>query len=86
MQDLALQVAAIDQVEIDETECADPGRSQVQRGGRSQAAGADQQHACALEFRLACEPYIGKCEVPGVAEQLLMRQRRQLPVAAPAIW
>jgi len=35
---------------------------------------------------LAFVIYIGKREVPGVPQQLLMRQRRQFPDATPAIW
>jgi hypothetical protein len=34
---------------------------------------------------LAFETYIRKREVPGVPQQLLMRQRRQFPAATPAI-
>jgi hypothetical protein len=49
MDDLSLQVAEIDNVEIDEPERAHTCRRQVQSGRRSQAAGADTQHARALE-------------------------------------
>ena len=61
------------------------GRGEIERGGRPQAARANQQDARLAELRLTLETYIRKREVPRVAQQLLMRQRRQLPDATPAI-
>ena len=85
MDDLALQVAGIDEIEIDEPKRPDPRRGEIQRRRRSQSTRADEHHARALEFRLAFETYIRKREVPGIPQQLLMRQRCQFPAAAPAI-
>ncbi len=85
VEDLALQVAAIHEIEIDDPECADAGRGEIERRGRSQTPRADQQDACVTELRLALETYIREREVPRVPQQLLRRQRRQFPDATPAI-
>ena len=45
VDDLALQVAEVDDVEVDEPQRADAGRGEIQRRGRAQPAGADAQHA-----------------------------------------
>jgi hypothetical protein len=46
VQDLALQVAQVDGVEIDEPDAADPGGREIERERRAQAAGTHHQHAC----------------------------------------
>ncbi len=45
VQHLALQVAEIDDVEIDQADAADAGGGQVQPQRRAEPAGADEQHA-----------------------------------------
>ena len=42
MEHLALEVRLVDDVVVDDPEPPDPGRRQVERGGRAQPAGADQ--------------------------------------------
>src|SRR5206468_2524087 len=85
VEDVAWQVAEIDQIEVHQSQRAHTGRGEIQRRRRPQSARADKQDACVTQFRLAFETYIGKREVPGVPQQLLMRQRRQWTDATPAI-
>ena len=44
VEDLALQVRRVDGVGVDEAERADAGRREVERRGRAEAAGAEEQH------------------------------------------
>ena len=74
MQNLSLQVALVDVVEIDDAERADAGRGQIQRRGRPQAAGADAQHAPALEPLLPFHADLGQDEVAAVALDLGVAQ------------
>ena len=74
MEDLALQVALVDDVEVDEADAADAGRGQVERGGRAEPAGADQQHAAGLQPALPVDPDLGHDQVARVAGDLLARQ------------
>ena len=66
-QHLALQVGQIDAVAIEKPERAAAGRRQIQRGGRPQTAGADDEHARRLELLL-----------PGGAD---LAERQVAPVA-----
>ena len=56
---LALQVAVVDDVEVDEADAPDAGRGQVQRQRRAEPARADQQHAAALSFFCPSMPTSG---------------------------
>src|SRR5437899_1159016 len=86
VHDLALQVAGVDDIEVDDAEGAHTGCSEIQRGRRPEASGADQENACRAKRGLTLETYIGKGEVPRVPQQLLVRQHRQFPKPTPAIW
>ena len=45
MHDLALQVRVVDDVGIDDAERADTRRREIERRGRAEASGADQEDA-----------------------------------------
>ena len=55
VQDLALQVGDVDDVEIHEADVADAGGGEVERERRAEPAGADQQDARRLEPLLSLE-------------------------------
>ena len=55
VQDLALQVRGVDDVHVDDADRADAGRGEVQRGGRAEAAGAEQQHLGVEQLALALD-------------------------------
>ena len=71
VQDLPLQVALVDHVGVDDPERADPGGRQVVGGGRSQAAGPDDEHFGIEQLQLPLLPHLGNQHVPAVA--LLLR-------------
>src|SRR3712207_9131892 len=49
VDDLALQVGLVDDVELDDAERADAGRGQVHEHGRAETAGADGEHLGVLD-------------------------------------
>jgi hypothetical protein len=67
VEDLALDVGEVHDVEIDNAECADAGRRQVERQGRTQTARADAQHARLLQLLLPLQGHLGHDEVTAVA-------------------
>ncbi len=71
VQHLALQVAEIDHVEIDQADAADAGGGEVQAQRRAEAAGADEQDAGGLEPLLPVHADFGHDEVPAVAGDFL---------------
>jgi hypothetical protein len=80
-----LQVAAIDDVEVDDADGPDAGGREIQCGGRTESSGTDQQHARCAKLRLAFETDVWEGEVPRVPEQLLVGQHGQFPEVPPAI-
>ena len=45
MQDLSLQIAALNHIVIDQADVANPGRGQIERSRGTEPAGADHGHA-----------------------------------------
>ena len=78
MEDLALQVRHVDGVELDEAEPAHAGGGEVEPDGRAEPAGADHEDARVLQPPLPLHPDLGDDEVAAVAEDLLLRERREL--------
>ena len=68
---LALQVGGVDDVVVDEADRADPGRGEVERGRRAEAAGAEQQHLRVQQLQLAVDADLGQQRVARVALALL---------------
>ena len=89
VEDLALQVGGVDHVHVDDADGADTGRSQVQRGGRAEAAGAEQQHLGVEQLELALLPHLGEQQMALVAVALLgvegPRRRPGTSVVLPAV-
>jgi hypothetical protein len=76
MNNLALQVGEIDGIVVADRQRADAGRSQIQRGGRAQPAGADDQSARARKFFLAFDAEFRQQDVPAVAQELIVIHMR----------
>ena len=71
VDDLALEVADVDDVEVDDADGPDAGRGEVERGRRPEPAGADQERLRAEELRLAGRADLGDQQVAAVALLLL---------------
>ena len=67
MQDLALQVGLVHEVVVHDPDPAAPGRGQVERSGRAEAARADDQHLRGEELLLTRDPDFGDQDVTAVA-------------------
>jgi len=79
MDDLALQVGQVDGVEIRQMQLADPGRRQVQRHRRAQAAEADDQGATVFQAQLAVDVDLFQQNLSAIAQQLLVAQHGRCP-------
>ena len=71
VDDLALEVADVDDVEVDDADGPDARRGEVERGRRAEAAGADEQRLRAEQLRLALGADLGDEQVAAVALLLL---------------
>ena len=74
VQDLALEVARVDGIEIDDADRSNAGRREIQGGGRSEPARADAEHATGFEPPLAVDTHFRKNQVPAVALNLVVGQ------------
>ena len=83
VQDLALQVARVDGIEIDDADRSNAGRREIQRGGRSEPARADAEHPSGLELPLTVDTHLRKNQVPAVALNLVVGQRPASSTPAP---
>jgi hypothetical protein len=75
VHDLALQVGLVDHVSVDDAQRADPRRGEVQRRGRTEAAGADEQHARVEQPHLALLADLRDQQVAAVAGALRRVER-----------
>src|SRR5205085_6315302 len=71
VQNLALEVAEIDDVEIDKTEPANAGGGEVERQRRAESAGADKEDRRRLESFLSLDADLGHDQMPAVALDFL---------------
>ena len=71
MDDLALEIRLVDDVGVDDPERPDSGCGEVERCGRSEAAGADEKHARVEQALLSLLAYLRDEQVPAVARALL---------------
>jgi hypothetical protein len=78
VDDLALEIGLVDDVEIDEADGADSRGGEVKRQRGSEAAGADAEDLRGLELLLALHSDLGKDEVAGVAGDLFVRELGEL--------
>ena len=74
MDDLPLQVAEVDDVEVDETERAHACRGEIERGRRAEPAGADAQYAGRLQPPLSFFADFGQQQMTAVALPLGLRK------------
>jgi hypothetical protein len=80
---LPLQVGEVDLVGVGERELADPARGEIERGGAAEAARAYDKRMRRAQPLLALDADLAQQDVPAVAEELLVVQRRDAR-AAPA--
>src|SRR5262249_13861802 len=78
VQDLALQVAEVDDVEVDDAERADAGGGEIHGDGRSESAGADAENAGRLQLALTLDADLGHDEVARVTLDLIVREGGKL--------
>jgi hypothetical protein len=74
VNDLPLQVAEVDDVEVDDADAADAGRGEIHRRRRAEAAGADAQHAARLQAPLPVHADLRHDQVPAVADDFVVRE------------
>ena len=67
MNDLALQIALIDQIVIDHADMPNPGRGQIEQCRRSESARADHQHAALEQLLLAGFAHFWQKQMPAIA-------------------
>ena len=79
VNDLPLQVAEVDDVEIDDAERADAGGGEIHRRRRAEPARADAQHLGGLQLALPLDADLRHDQVPAVALDLVARQLGQRP-------
>ena len=86
VDDLALEVGQVDHVVVDDADRAHAGRGQVERRGRAQPAGAQQQHLCVQQLHLALDADLRHEQVARVALALLVGElARDLDVVAAVL-
>src|SRR5262249_9858185 len=74
MNDLPLQVAEINEVEIDEANAADAGGGEIEAERRTEPAGADEQNARGLQPFLPFEGDFRHDQMPAVTSVFLWRE------------
>ena len=72
VQDLALQIAQVDPIVIDQVQCPDAGCGQIHGRRRTQSAETDDQCACALQALLAFDPQLGEHDLAAVTQQCIV--------------
>lgn len=75
VNNLALQVAFVDDVEINQANMPHAGSGEVQRQRRAKPAGSDQEHAALLEFALPFHTKLRQDQMPRIPADLFIRQR-----------
>ncbi len=71
MQDLALQIAAIDHVVVHQAQKSDAGGREIESGGRAEATGADHEHACARQFLLPFHADLRQAQMARIALEII---------------
>ena len=71
MDHLALQIAVVNHVEIDNAQATHPRRRQIEQQGLAQAAGANAKHRSCFEALLPLHPNLGKDQVPSKTGHLI---------------
>src|SRR5205807_10442078 len=71
---LPLQIADVDDVEVDQPDSADPGGGQIEGGGGAEATGADEEHPGVEELALSLLADLGDQQMAAVPLFLLRAQ------------
>ena len=74
VQDLALQIAPINHIVVDQGQCPNSGRSEIQRSGRTQPTGTDNQDPALQQGVLSFQADLGQQQMAGVALPLICAQ------------
>jgi hypothetical protein len=74
--DLPLQVRQRHIVVVDDADRADTRRCQIEQYRRTQSAGADDQHACSLQFCLPRTSHLAQDDVAGIALEFFGSKHR----------
>ena len=77
VDDLPLEVAVVDDVEVDDPDPADAGGRKVHRSRRAEPTRADAQHAARLQLPLTVDADLRHDQVAAVALDFLVGQLRQ---------
>src|SRR5262245_41883097 len=77
VNNLALQIAEVDDVVIDEADGADACGGKIHGGGRAESAGADAQDLPCLEAALPVDADFRHDQMPAVAFDLVVRELRK---------
>ena len=85
VDDLALQIAGVHDVEIDQTQGADAGRGQIESQRRAQTAGAHAEHARGFQLALAFHAHFGQDQVARVAREVIGGEFRQREADSVAV-
>ena len=83
VQDLALQVRQVDDVEVDDADRADAREREVERDRRAKPARADDQHLRTQDLALTGRPNLLHDDVARVAVHLLRREHARFACVAP---
>ena len=70
MKDLALKIAQVNGVVVDESNSSNARSGQVQRGWTAQSTGTNHEHTRGCEAALTLKAHIGQADVPGVASNI----------------
>ena len=84
VENLPLQVAEVDDVEVDEAERADAGGRQVERRRRTEPAGADADDARLLQLPLTLDADLRNDQVAAVALDFVVELERLATARPPA--
>src|SRR5207249_179452 len=76
VKDLTLKVRPIHPVEVHDPERADAGRGQIQGDRRAEPSGPDDEHLRFDQLALTGPADVRKDDVPGVALDLILGERR----------
>ena len=85
VNDLALQVAGVDDVEVDQADGADAGSGEVERERRAESAGADAEDLRGLQLLLALHAHLGQDQVARVARDLFVGELGEFDFGSVAV-
>ena len=77
MEQLTLKVALIDDVKVDDADCTDARRREVQRQGRAESARSDTEHTPGFQTPLTLYPDLGERKMAGVPVQFVAVEIRE---------